>query len=349
MKTRTKGTLSILLITAFFTYGFSFAGFTDVSSAKNDITLPRTLIPGGNVIGVKFYIDGVHVLSCDGVETPSGRKNPAKDAGIKVGDYITEVNSIPINTNEDLSDAIQKSETSQLTVVRNGYQFKTEITPVESVDDGSKKIGLWVRDSTAGIGTVTFYNPETKTFGALGHAINDQDTKKVLSMKSASVYNAMVTTIRKGEKGEPGELGGVFLGDERYLGELTKNTSSGIFGEYNICKVDHTPIPVASQSEITEGKATIYCSLKNEEIEEYEIEISKIIKSSLYTSKGMIIKITDPRLLEKTDGIVQGMSGSPVLQNGKIVGAVTHVFVNDPTRGYGIFIENMLAEAENIK
>ncbi|MBQ2897744.1 MAG: SpoIVB peptidase [Clostridia bacterium] len=348
MRPKSKGLFSILLIITFFTYGFVAVGFTDVSSPQRENYSSKMLIPGGNVIGVKFYIDGVHVLNCEGVQTPLGKKNPAKDAGLKSGDYITAVNSVPIYTNEDLSNSIQFSQSSELTVVRNGYEFKTKITPVVE-ENGSRRIGIWVRDSTAGIGTVTFYDPETHVFGALGHAINDQDTKKVLSMKSASVYNAKVTTIRKGTKGEAGELGGVFLGNDRYLGELIKNSSSGIFGTYNKSKVNHSPVPIASSNEITEGKATIYCSIQNEDVKEYEIEISKIIKSSLYTSKGMIIKITDPKLLEKTNGIVQGMSGSPILQNGRIVGAVTHVFVNDPTRGYGIFIENMLAEAEKIK
>ena len=344
MKNKTKGILSIFLILALFTCGFVADGVSDVSTQKSP--LPESLIPGGNVIGVKFYIDGVHVLNSDNVETAYGRKNPAKDAGIKSGDYIKEVNSIPVYTNEDLSRIIQFSDEADLTIVRNGYQFKTKIKPVVSSEDGNKKLGIWVRDSTAGIGTVTFYNPENNTFGALGHAISDQDTGKILLMRSATAYNAAVTTIRKGKSGDPGELGGVFLTDERYLGELFSNSPVGIFGSYNKQITNRQPIPVAHQSEITEGSATIYCSTKNEEIEEYQIEISKIIKSSLYTSKGMIIKITDPRLLDKTEGIVQGMSGSPIIQNGKLVGAITHVFINDPTRGYGIFIENMLAEAE---
>ena len=347
MRNKAKGILSVFIILALFTCGFAVNGISDVSSQKS--SLPDVLIPGGNVIGVKFYIEGVHVLNSDSVETESGKKNPAKDAGIKSGDYIVAVNSVPVYTNEDLSKSIQFSEKSELTVIRNGYKFKTKITPAISAEDGNKKIGIWVRDSTAGIGTVTFYNPENNTFGALGHGISDQDTQKILLMRSASAYNASVTTIRKGKPGDPGELGGVFLSDDRYLGELYDNSPVGIFGRYNTCKVNHSPIPVASHNEVTEGDATIYCSVSGEEIKEYKIEISKIIKSSLYTSKGMIIKITDPRLLEKTDGIVQGMSGSPIIQNGKLVGAVTHVFVNDPTRGYGIFIENMLAEAEKIK
>lgn len=343
MKNKAKGILTILIIFALFACGFVANGVSDVSTEKR--SLPDSLIPGGNVIGVKFYIDGVHVLNADSVETEKGRKNPAKEAGIKSGDYIKEVNDLPVYTNEDLSRIIQFSDEAELTILRNGYQFKTKIKPVISSEDGSKKLGLWVRDSTAGIGTVTYYNPEDNTFGALGHAISDQDTEKVLLMRKASAYNASVTTIRKGKSGDPGELGGVFLSDDRYLGELSCNSPSGIFGSYNKEVTNHPPIPVAHHSEVTEGKATIFCSIKNEETEEYEIEISKIIKSSLYTSKGMIIKITDPRLLEKTSGIVQGMSGSPIIQNGKLVGAITHVFINDPTRGYGIFIENMLSAA----
>ena len=344
MKNKAKGILSILIIFVLFSYGFVAGGISDVSTKQSN--LPDTLIPGGNLIGLKFYIDGVHILKLDSVETESGKKSPAKIAGLKVGDYIKEVNSIPVYTNEDLIKIIQFSEDAELTIERNGYKFKVKITPAISKDDGDKKLGIWVRDSTAGIGTVTFYNPENKTFGALGHAITDQDTGKILLMKNASTYNALVTTIRKGKSGDPGELGGVFLSDDRYLGELFSNSPVGIFGSYNILKLSHSPVPVASQSEISEGDATIYCCINGEEINQYKIEISKIIKSSLYTSKGMVIRITDPKLLEKTEGIVQGMSGSPIIQNGKLVGAITHVFVNDPTRGYGIFIENMLTEME---
>lgn len=342
MKNKAKGILSVLIIFILFTCGFVAGGISDVSTKKSN--LPDTLIPGGNLIGVKFYINGVHVLNSDSVETESGKKTPAKDAGLKKGDYIIEVNSVPVFTNEDLSRLIQFSDQAELTVLRNGYKFRTTIRLAISTADGNKKLGLWVRDSTAGIGTVTFYNPENKTFGALGHAIADQDTEKILLMRSASAYNASVTTIRKGKSGEPGELGGVFLTDDRYSGELFSNSPSGIFGTYNTLKLSHSPIPVARQSEVTEGDATIYCCINGEEINQYKIEISKIIKSSLYTSKGMVIRITDPKLLEKTDGIVQGMSGSPIIQNGKLVGAITHVFVNDPSRGYGIFIENMLTE-----
>ena len=343
MKNKAKGILSISIIFALFIYGFAANGVSDVSSQKSDI--PDMLIPGGNVIGVKFYIDGVHVLNTDIVETESGRKSPAKEAGIKSGDYIKEVNNLPVYTNEDLSKNIQFADEAELTIVRNGYQFKTKIKPVISSNDGNKKLGLWVRDSTAGIGTVTYYNPENNTFGALGHAIADQDTGKVLLLRNASAYSASVTTIRKGKSGDPGELGGVFLSDDRYIGELFRNSSVGIFGNFNKQITNHTPIPVALCSEVKEGKATIYCSIKNDEVTQYEIEISKIIKSGLYTPKGMVIKITDPRLLEKTDGIVQGMSGSPIIQNGKLIGAITHVFINDPARGYGIFIESMLSDS----
>ena len=231
MKNQAKGILTILIIFALFTFGFVANGISDVSTNKSP--LPDTLIPGGNVIGVKFYIDGVHVLKSDSVDTESGRKNPAKEAGIKSGDYIKEVNSVPVYTYEDLSRIIQLSDEAELTVIRNGYRFKTKIKPAVSSDDGNKKLGLWVRDSTAGIGTVTYYNPENNTFGALGHPINDQDTEKVLLMRKASAYNASVTTIRKGKSGDPGELGGVFLSDDRYLGELSANSTAGIFGYYN--------------------------------------------------------------------------------------------------------------------
>ena len=342
-----KRILSCSILIAFLTVGTALANAKN--AADSDSVYPQMLIPGGNVIGVKLYTRGVHIVGISYVKTADGRKLPAKDAGLRIGDFITKIDGTDVDTIEDFSKKMQNGGTLSLTVDRGGNILSTEITPALSADDNSFKAGIWVRDSTAGIGTVTYYNPEDNTFGGLGHGITDRDTGKLLSLKNGKLYNAKVTSVTKGEHGIPGELSGTFAGDENYAGEILLNTNCGIFGKYTNIPLSHQPLPVAKNDEITEGKAHIYTSTYNSTIQMYEIEIVKVIKSSPFSSKGMVIKVTDPALLNKTNGIVQGMSGSPILQNGKIVGAVTHVFVNDPTRGYGIFIENMLAEAEKIK
>lgn len=310
------------------------------------------VIPGGQPIGVKLYTEGVLVVGFADVDTDSGRKqSPAAVSGIEMGDSIIEINGIKVKNNSHVSDIINKNGSGTLNVKfnRKGEIKSINIKPVESIKKDEYKIGLWIRDFTAGVGTLTFYDPSSGKFGALGHPINDIDTGSLLSVKDGKIYNARIISIEQGVKGKPGELRGIFSEDDE-AGFLKKNTSSGIYGETTNLngltsrEYNHKPIPIARQNEIKEGAAKILTSIDDGSVKAYDIYIEKLTKQSKPNPKSMIIRITDKELLRKTGGIVQGMSGSPIIQDGKLVGAVTHVFVNRPDMGYGIYIEWMLQE-----
>ena len=318
----------------------------------NVSVIPKNyVIPGGEAVGVKLYTEGLLVVYVSEVTGADGvQYSPAKDAGIRENDRILKVDGKDIGSNEEFTDYINaKKSTVRLTVARNEEITETDAVPVISGADGKYKLGIWVRDSTAGIGTLTFYNPQNNSFAALGHAICDSDTLSILKLADGSLMNCSVISAKKGEYGNPGELKGSISGGE--IGKILINDSFGIYGELNNCSLvdGKEPIEVSTRFQVKEGPALILCDVDGGGAKEYAVEISKVSKSARSDNKGMVITVTDEELLEKTGGIVQGMSGSPILQNGRIVGAVTHVFVNDPTRGYGIFIENMLSEAEKIK
>ena len=226
------------------------------------------------------------------------------------------------------------------------------ITPIYSKDEKTYKIGVWVRDSTQGIGTITYYNPETKAYGALGHGIADVDTKQIMSVKDGNLIKTQVTSIRKGKKGSPGELSGIIVENKQsVIGSVSSNTDQGIYGTLNNQGVDilqYDPVSIAFQDEVEEGEAIILSNISGDKVEEFKVNIQKVSRYNNDTSKGMIVKIVDERLIDTTNGIVQGMSGSPILQNNKLIGAITHVFVQDPTKGYGIFIENMLQKEKEV-
>ena len=233
----------------------------------------------------------------------------------------------------------------QIQYVRNGEVANTVIRAVRSVEDNRYHLGLWVRDNTAGIGTLTFYDPESNVFAALGHGITDIDTGTLMSVSTGEILESEILDIKKGRQGIPGELRGVFVENENKLGEITSNTQSGIYGrlyENSLARLPQKAYPIGVRSQVQTGKASILANVDGKKVEEFEILIEKINRQNTNGTKGMIIRIVDPKLLEMTGGIVQGMSGSPIIQNGVLVGAVTHVLVNDPTRGYGIFIEFML-------
>lgn len=304
--------------------------------------MPKTyLIPSGEAIGVKIYTDGLLVVGISDVISEDGKIfYPARDAGIKVGDRIVKVNGEKVLSIDDFSEKINLSkEKAKICVDRDGNTLELDIYPISSKDSMSYKVGLWVKDSTAGIGTLTYYSPKTGFFGALGHGICDSDTKELMTVKKGSINGCDVKCTIKGGNGVTGELSGDFYGSD--IGDIQKNTEHGIFGRVKMIP-EGTPLLVASGFEVEKGPAVILCDVDGGGPSEYEIEITKI--SHREDGKNMVLKVTDQRLIRKTGGIVQGMSGSPILQNGKFVGAVTHVFVNDPTRGYGIFIENMLSE-----
>ncbi len=322
--------------------------FIPIKTVNVSVTPSRYVIPSGEAIGVKIHTDGILVVGISDVLSENGKRSePAKKAGINVGDRIIAVNGDKItNTGGFCKKVNDCGGNAELSIVRNDDIMNVRINAVYSSESKSYKVGLWVRDSTAGIGTLTFYDPENSSFAALGHGICDSDTKEIMTVKRGSVNMCNIRRVEKGEDGTPGELIGDFSGKE--LGAVLTNCQVGIYGHTEHIP-DKQPVKVASRFQVKEGKAEILCDVDGTGPKSYEIEITKVSKSPKITNKSFVLKVTDPILIEKTGGIVQGMSGSPVIQNGKLVGAVTHVFVNDPTRGYGIFIENMLLGAEKIR
>ncbi len=302
---------------------------------------------GGMPFGAKIYTDGAIVSQIGEIEVSGQVVSPGESAGIMIKDIITEVNGKKVTSALDVSRAIAESAGNpvSLKVVRGEERINLTITPVLSTD-GTYRAGLWLKDTTAGVGTVTYIMPETGEFGALGHGICDSDTGRLLPLLRGTVTSVTINGIRRGLAGAPGEIKGS-LGAEK-TGVLTKNTANGVFGVMSLTGGMNETVEIGTREDICEGEAKIICTLNNDEKKEYGVVISALDRAKT-GNKCFVVTVNDKELIEKTGGIVQGMSGSPIIQNGKLVGAVTHVFVNDPTRGYGIFIENMLAEAEKIK
>lgn len=306
------------------------------------------VIPSGEAIGVKLYTDGVLVIGVGTVADSNGyASEPAKKAGILVGDRITAVNDTAVSDNSSLKRLINDNAPDvAVTVMRNETTLKLPVRAVYSKEANSYLIGLWVRDSAAGIGTLTFYNPQNSTFAALGHGICDYDTDALLNVREGSINYCRIKGVKKSENGSPGEILGEF--SETKKGNITINSAVGIYGNTKTFP-DMPLVPVASRFEVQSASAQMLCDIDGTGPKAYEIEITRVSKTAKLSGKSFVFKVCDPALLEKTGGIVQGMSGSPILQNGKLAGAVTHVFVNDSTRGYGIFAENMLDMTNMIK
>lgn len=299
----------------------------------------KYVTPGGELFGIKMYTDGVIVVDTDDVETDDGVKNPADDSGIKVGDIIKKINGISVSSTNHLSKLLQSSNGKKvkMTIERDGKELIVDYNTYKETVTGKYRAGLWVRDSTAGLGTITFYNPENGSFGGLGHAIYDVDTNELMPIKNGEISDATVNGLYKSSKGNVGELCGLLKSES--CGKLCINSETGVYG-FTKCRKSEQ-IPVAVNQEIEKGKAQIICTV-NDETKYYDVEIMRIFSNSNSVNKDMIIKVTDEELIGITGGIVQGMSGSPIIQNGMLVGAVTHVFVNNPTQGYAIFAERML-------
>lgn len=310
----------------------------------------RMVIPMGRAVGIKLFSDGVMVVGLSEVDGTEGSSAPARDCGLREGDIITHINKEEVDSIEEVQNALQQAAGAPMSIraVRDDKTVQLTAQAVQCGSDGQYKLGAWIRDSMAGIGTLTFCEPETGLFGALGHGINDVDTAQRMPLQSGAILYAEITDVQQGEKGAPGELHGAFHTEEE-LGELYANTAGGVFGYLDEDALTGTlePVPVAARSEVKTGRATILSNIAGDRVEEYEVELTRIYPASGEDTRNLMLKVTDPRLLEATGGIVQGMSGSPILQNGKLVGAVTHVLVNDPTQGYGILAETMLQEAES--
>ncbi len=322
--------------------GLSLFGIIPIKTATVDTVPEIMLAPCGTPFGVKILTDGVIVVGLNDITTADGTVNPGKQANIQTGDIIYKINGVEVSSNDDVAKAISssKGETVSVELQRDGKNLTLPLTPALSSIDNTYKAGLWVRDSSAGIGTVSFYDPQTGAFGGLGHAISDVDTGEVLPVLKGDVVNVKIHDIVKGTVGTPGELRGSFVSNES-CGTITVNNDSGVFGTMYEAPYYDRLVPMGLKQEIQTGKATILTTINGSTPKEYEIKIEKFNLFENSPTKNMVIRITDPELLELCGGIVQGMSGSPILQNGKLVGAVTHVFVNDPTRGYAIFAENM--------
>lgn len=302
----------------------------------------RMVIPGGFPFGIKMHTRGVLVVGMSDIQKGTRNVNPAKDAGLKVGDILTHINDMEIYRNGDVKRLVSECDGSEmkLTAIRSGTEMDFYLMPIKSEYDDGYKAGIWVRDSSAGIGTMTYYDPETLKFAGLGHAICDVDTGGVMPLFSGEIVDVNISGVNIGQSGRPGELKGSFLGDNP-LGFLRINSQAGIFGVLNHPIIETNSIPMASNQEIQPGPAQILATVSGNKPRSFDIEIERVNYSDTTLTKNMIISITDSELMEISGGIVQGMSGSPIIQNGMLAGAVTHVFVNDPTRGYGIFAENM--------
>lgn len=309
------------------------------------------LYPGGQPVGILLRTDGILVVGFSSIQTEYEELQPAESAGIQAGDVILSVNGTAVTHDDELALLVHQLGTQgkdvTLELQRQSRSMHKTVTPVYCEQTDTYRIGLLVRDNAGGVGTLTFVHPDTMEYGALGHMIANNETQRKLSILNGKLVAADIQGIKKGSSGTPGEKIGRFVNNDA-LGTIEKNTSAGIFGilsdrEILAETVEQKPLPTASADEIELGPATIYTALEGSRVEAFTVEIEKVMPSSR-DGKSLVLRVTDPELLSRTGGIVQGMSGSPIIQNGKIVGAVTHVFINDPTRGYGILIHDMLKE-----
>lgn len=332
-----------------FNVNLKFLGFFPIKQVSVEVINPEHYIPVGQMVGVTVTTDGVLVLGTGTFINQEGKKESPSKNILLSGDYIKKVNHIEISNKDELIELINASNGKELLIEidRKGTTLELYVTPSKTSIPNEYKLGIWVRDDTQGIGTLTYVNVEENTFGALGHGITDVDTGQLIKLAQGTIVTSLVTNITKGQDGIPGEISGIIIeSEENTVAKIIKNSQNGIFGkltkngkkEFSKDK----SIPLGFKYEIKLGKAYIRSDI-NGSIEDYEINIEKIFLND-ETNKGIIIKVVDSKLLNLTNGIIQGMSGSPIIQEGKLIGAVTHVFVQDSTKGYGTFIENMILE-----
>jgi len=340
-------------------YLVDYQNNSKVSPVENDIKLlgiipvkttsiiqskPKKVSVSGESFGIKLYTDGVIIVGIRDVETDKGKCNPAKEAGLEKGDIIIEINGKKVYSADSVTDILNDNNGKdyKITIKRNGNYKEFLLKPAYSSSQGCYKVGLWVRDSTAGVGTITYYDKSNNTVSALGHPITDVDTNEIMPILDGEAVRATVTKIYKSKAGEAGSLCCEFTND--IIGTLKKNCQSGIYGKYTCTLKNTYEYEVASPNEIVRGPVQILCTIDSGNAKFYNAQISRISYRENKKGKNMVVKITDERLLEKTGGIVQGMSGSPIIQNGKLVGALTHVIVDSPEKGYAIFAQDMVDE-----
>lgn len=328
----------------------SLWGVVPVRTVRAVVVDRRAVAVCGTPFGIKMFSDGAMVVGFTDIRTPLGYRNPAKEAGLKLGDLLLSIGGQPAENNDEVADALQSSGGSPVTVVflREGERMTASITPVPDETGEGYKTGMWVRDSSAGIGTLTFVDNTTGAYGGLGHSISDVDTGERIALRSGEIVPVSITGYVVGAAGSPGELKGAFL-TELAMGDIRINGPTGVYGRIRtLAPGAGVECMVAQAQEVEEGPATILTTIAGGEPHEYAAEIERVSLSEEDPNRNLVLHITDPALLAATGGIVQGMSGSPILQNGRLVGAVTHVLVNDPTRGFGIFAETMLATADSL-
>lgn len=336
----------ILLIICFFMYINLLAIENNEFMQTVNASTTRYVNPIGRTIGLKLYTDGVLVVGMSEIDGFDGKKYmPYKNSGIKEGDMIQQINGQDIKNTEMLTNLVNDSKGEEISIKykRNGESIYTSITPIKGTN-GTYMLGLWVRDAAAGIGTLTYYEQKTGKFAALGHGITDVDTGSLLNISNGELVTAQIVSIVKGLKGRVGEIRGIIDNGEK-IGEIEKNTEIGVYGSVSnlelINSIKKDEVQVANRNEIKTGDAVIICQIENGKTEEFDIKIKKIYKNSR-DNKSMLIEITDEKIIEKTGGIIPGMSGTPILQNNKFVGAITNVLLNSPTEGYAIFADMMM-------
>ena len=333
------------------------ADYVNQAREAVQVVSERVLVPGGQSVGIRMNVKGVLVVGLEEIETREGIVSPGYMAGLQIGDMITSINGEPVVYASDVAEIVNRDSAGglppkyNLKVLRKEEELNIDVSPVKEIESGDYKIGIWVKEKIAGIGTLTFYDPQNNVFAALGHGIYENQTGTLLEAAEGQLLRTEVKSIKEGQAGEPGEIRGIFYGNEDPIGSVVKNSGFGVYSEGEDFKDFQLaqPMVMGRQEQVENGDAYILTTIDGDKVERFDIKITKVNKQREPDSKSMEIEVVDEKLLNYSGGIVQGMSGSPIIQNNKIIGAVTHVFVNNPTKGYGIFVEWMVDEGEKAK
>lgn len=321
----------------------------EVNEASGVVT-ERVLIPGGQSVGIRMNVKGVLVVGLEEIETKDDIVNPGMEAGLQLGDMIIEINGEEVYYAGEVADIVNSSQGPlNVRAARKDQVMDFIVEPVTDFQTGEKKIGIWVKEKIAGIGTLSFYDPATNVYAALGHGIYEAKTDTLLEAGEGTLLRTAVSSVKEGSAGHPGEIKGIFYEEEEPIGSVKKNSEFGVYSLGFLSGDEMSePVVMATQDQIEEGPATMLTTIDGSRVESFDIIISRVNRQKEAKSRGLEIEVTDEKLLSYCGGIVQGMSGSPIIQNGRIIGAVTHVFVDDPKKGYGIFAEWMVEEGEDL-